>query len=102
MFIGSVVNLNPNAATVQAMTKRILVKGPQTLLYTITDRRFCFASATANGAITSIKDTNGFEIISGFDVTTVLLTINSVTQNYNVYTSLLPTTQTNFTVTFTF
>ena len=102
MFIGSVSSLNPNAATVQAMTKRTLAKGPQALLYTIADRRFCFASAVANGPITSIKDTNGFEIIGGFDITTVLLTINSVTQNYNVYTLILPTTQTNFTVTFIF
>ena len=102
MYIGSVTDLNPSAITVQGMTKRVLAKGAQSMVYTVTDKRFCFASATANGAITSIKDTNGFEILSGFTITTVLLTINSVTQNYNVYTLTLPTTQTSFTVTYSF
>lgn len=102
MYIGSVASLNPSAITIQAMTKRVLPKGPQSMIYTITDRRFCFASATSSGDITSIKDTNGFEILSGFTITTVLLTINLVTQNYNIYTLTLPTTQTNFTVTYSF
>jgi len=58
-----------------------------------------FAYPLSEAALTSIKDVNGFEVISAFNVTTVSVTnVNGYTQNYRVYT-LNSTTASNYQIT---
>jgi len=102
MYIGSVTNAAPTEAIVKLMTKRVLAKGNQSIIYTLDFKRFCFAYPTTYGDLVSITDTNGFENINGFTKTTLTFTTNGVTQLYNIYTLTIPGSPTNFTVTYKF
>jgi hypothetical protein len=99
-YIGSVDVINPSESAARAMTERYLQKSIQSFVYTIDSKRPCFAFPTFYGAISSIKDTNNFEIISGFAVTNVDFTIAGELVNYTIYTLKRLQTQTNFTITF--
>lgn len=58
-----------------------------------------FAYPSSLAALTSIKDVNGFEVISAFNITTVSVTnVNGYTQNYRVYTLNAPTAS-SYTIT---
>ena len=102
MYIGSVTNINPTEATIKLMAKRVLIKGNQSIVYTLDWKRFCFAYPTSYGDLTSITDTNGFENLNGFTKTISTFTTNGIVQSYNIYTLTSPSSPTNFTVTYKF
>ena len=102
MFKGSINNINPSEFDILSMTEVILPKSNQIFNYNINWKYFCFAHPDDYGNLVSIKDTNGFEIISGFTKISLSLTINNISKNYFIYISSLPTTQTNFNVTYLF
>lgn len=102
IFIGSLSTLTPLEDDILNMTKLIVVKSNQRFNYTIDWKHFTIAYSESYGDLKSIKDTNGFEIISGFTKLSMYLTINGISELYLVYISILPTTQTNFNLTYSF
>ena len=86
MYIGSVVNSAPSESEVKSMTELPASKVNQTKVYTITSARFCFAYPTTFGALSSILDNAGDEIISGFRVFYEDYTIGANTINFTVVT----------------
>lgn len=103
MYIGSLSMLNPTESDVKAMTKRIVTKGNQSISYTISSSRFCFAYPSSYGNIVSIKDPNNFEMINSFTKTVSTFTmLDGLSVSYNIYTLSSQTSQTTFTVTYSF
>jgi hypothetical protein len=102
MYVGSVTSAAPNEAEVKLITSSTASKTNQTKVYTISGARFCFAYPSSFGALSSILDTTGDEIISGFNVTTLDFTIGSDTINFTIYTLKSLTTVTSHTVQYKF
>lgn len=103
MYIGNLSMLNPTESDVKAMTKRIVTKGNQSMSYTISSSRFCFAYPSNYGNIVSIKDPNNFEMINSFTKTVSTFTmLDGLSVSYNIYTLSSQTSQTSFTVTYSF
>jgi len=101
MYIGAVTDPVPSIAIIQALTPLPAAKGIQTYTYTVDTMRFCFAYPTSLGVVSSVKDTNGFEIKSAFTTTVLNFTINGSVVSYTTMVLSRPTTQNNFNVTFT-
>ena len=76
------------------LTKDLSKKGNKTYSYTTANQYIVFAYDKSYGDLSSILDQNGFETISGYTKT--------VSGDYNVYVSDLPTTDTNAANTFKF
>ena len=102
IFIGSLSTATPSENDILNMTRLVVVKSNQTFNYTIDWQHFAIAYSGDYGDLKSIKDTNGFEIISGFIKLSMYLTINGISELYIIYISILPTTQTNFNLTYSF
>ena len=102
MYIGSVDNLNPSESQVKAMDVINSIKANQSKVYTIDFKRPCFSYPANYGLLSSVKDQNGFEILSGFVKTVQNFTIDGQLQSYTIYTLVSATTQTNYTITYTF
>lgn len=102
MYVGSVTSATPDETEVKTITDILAEKTDQTKVYTITDARFCFAYPTSFGALSSILDTIGDEIISGFNVQTLNFTIGADTINFTIYTLKSLTTVTSYTVQYKF
>ena len=103
MYIGNVSNLNPTETDIKTMTKLIKVKGNQSNSYTISSSRFCFAYPSSYGNLTSILDPNNFEMINSFTKTVSIFTmLDGLSVSYNIYTLSSQTSQTAFTVTYSF
>lgn len=102
IFIGLVDDLQPSEAVVKALTNRAAIKETQSIVFNCDTRRFCLAYPTYFGAITSIIDTNGFEIKSGFSSFNSNYTIEGQIQNYTILTLSRKASVSNFTVTFLF
>ena len=103
IYIGNVDSLSSTETDIKSMTKLIKIKGNQSNSYTISSSRFCFAYPTSYGNLTSILDPNGFEMLSSFTKTTSNFTmLDGLSVGYNIYILNIPTTQSNFTVTYKF
>lgn len=103
MYIGSVTMLNPTETDIKSMTKKIVTKSNQSMSYTISSSRFCFAYPSSYGNIVSIKDPNNFEMINSFTKTVSTFTmLDGLSVSYNIYTLSGQTSQTGFTVTYSF
>jgi len=102
MYIGSVGSLNPSEGLIKTLSNRFAEKTDQSFIYTIDAQRFCFAYPAMWGDLTSIKDSSGYEILSGFVKTVLKFTTDGAKQDYNIMTLFKSTTQANFTVTFKF
>lgn len=102
MYVGSVTSAAPSETEVKTITSATAVKANQTKIYTITQERPCFAYPTSFGALSSILDTIGDEIITGFSVQTLNFTIGANTISYDVYTFKSLATVSNFTIIFKF
>lgn len=102
MYIGSVTAETPTESEVKLITPITAVKANQTKIYTITSSRPCFAYPATYGSLSSILDTIGDEIISGFNVQTINFTIESVLTSYKVYTLKNLATITSYTIQFKF
>lgn len=82
------------------LTKSISVKSDKTFSFTTNNNFIYFAYPKSYGSLTSIKDSNGFENISGFDKITTQLAVESGAVDYIIYQSKAPSTQSNFVLTF--
>lgn len=102
MYVGSVTSAAPNETEVKLITSAEATRANQAKTYTITGARFCFAYPTSYGSLSSILDTVGDEIITGFNVTTLDFTIDGNTVSYTIYTLKNLATVTSFTVTYKF
>jgi len=102
MYLGSVTSAAPNETEVKTITSITAAKTNQTKSYTITAARPCFAYPTAFGALSSILDNVGDEIISGFNVTTLDFTNGADTVNFTIYTFANLATITSFTIIYKF
>lgn len=89
-------------AQIQALTKQVVNKSNKDYVFNPTNEVYYFAYPKSYGLLTSILDTNNFETIADWTVTTKSFTNNSpdyegTTMDYYVYEFNNPTTQTNFT-----
>jgi hypothetical protein len=102
LYIGYVDDATPSEAAVKSMASRPATKEAQTFTYSVDTKRFCLSYPTYLGQVNSIKDTNGFEIKSGFATAVSNFTIDGQVQSYTTLTLIRKTTQNNFTITFIF
>ncbi len=98
MYVGSVTSAAPNETEVKTISSVAASKVNQTKVYTITDARFCFAYPTSFGALSSILDNAGDEIISGFNITYLNFTIGAATINFTICTLKNLTSVTSYSV----
>ena len=99
-FYGAVDSLTPDEATVEALTSALATAKGGTYTFTTSANRIAYAYPSSLGALTSIKDGNGFSLFDSFTRTTVDYTQNSTTVSYYLYVLTDPTTVTNYSVTF--
>ena len=106
MYVGSVAGTvsSMNSASIRALTKKVQNKANISYSYTITDSKFVFAYPACHGNLSSVLDTNGFEILPDFTKSTVNIVQydGSTTVPYNVYLFNNVVSLDNFTVTYKF
>jgi len=99
-FYGSVGTLTPDEATVEALTTALGTSKGGTYSFTVSNARIAYAFPKSLGALTSIKDGNGFSLFDSFTRTTVTYTQNSTSVEYYLYVLTDPTTVSNYSVVF--
>ena len=87
------------------LTKLIEVQSDKAIAYNDTDAYFWFCYPASYGDLTSIRDQNGFQVLSSFTKTVENVTstglVNNYTESYNVYRTT-GVTDINGTFTFSF
>ena len=91
-YYGAVTTAPTDKAGIIALTKNVKNTKAQTATFTLSNQRACYCYPASMGNLSSIKDSNGFEYISGYTKTTV--SVDSV--DYNVYTQTDPVTASGF------
>lgn len=99
-FYGSVDSLTPSEADVEALTTALGTAKGGTYSFTINNARIAYAYPSSLGALTSIKDGNGFSLFDSFTQTTQSYTQNGTTVSYYLYVLNDPTTVNAYTVVF--
>jgi len=99
-FYGGVADLNPTEATVEALTTTLGTGKGGTYSFTITNGRICYAYPKSLGALTSIKDGNGFSLFDSFTRTEQSYTQNGTTVVYYRYVLTDATTVSGYSVIF--
>ena len=100
-FYGAVDTLTPDEVTVEALSKAIGTGKGGTYAFTVTAGRIAYAYPKSLGALTSIKDGNGFSLFDSFTRTLQTYTQNSTSVEYYLYVLTDATSVTNYTVIFT-
>lgn len=91
-YYGAVTTAPTDKAGIIALTKVVKTGRGQTATFNLSNQRSCYCYPASMGNLTSIKDSNGFEYISGYTKTNVSVDGES----YNVYTQTDPVTASNF------
>ena len=99
-FYGGVSDLNPSEATVEALTTALGTGKGGTYSFTVTAGRICYAYPKSLGALTSIKDGNGFSLFDSFTRTEQTYTQNGTSVVYYRYVLTDPTTVSSYNVIF--
>lgn len=99
-YRGVVDSLTPSEATVKALTSSLATAKGGTYSFTASAQRICYAYPASLGALTSIKDGNGFSLMNSFTRTTVSYTQNGTTVSYYLYVLTDPTTVSGYSVVF--
>lgn len=99
-FYGSVADLNPSEATVEALTTALGTAKGGTYSFTTNAARICYAYPKSLGALTSIKDGNGFSLFDSFTRTEQNYTQNGTTVAYYRYVLTDPATLSGYNVIF--
>lgn len=99
-FYGAVSDLNPSEATVEALTTALGTGRSGTYSFTVTAGRICYAYPKSLGALTSIKDGNGFSLFDSFTRTEQTYTQNGTSVAYYRYVLTDATTVSNYSVIF--
>ena len=99
-FYGAVDTLTPDEVTVEALSKAIGTGKGGTYSFTVTAGRIAYAYPKSLGALTSIKDGNGFSLFDSFTRTLQTYTQNNTSVEYYLYVLTDATSVTNYTVIF--
>lgn len=99
-FYGGVNSLTPDEATVEALTTALGTAKGGTYSFTVTAGRIAYAYPKSLGALTSIKDGNGFSLFDSFTRTEQTYTQNSTSVDYYLYVLTDATTVSGYSVTF--
>ena len=99
-FYGGVSDLNPTEATVEALTSALATGKGGTYSFTVSAGRICYAYPKSLGALTSIKDGNGFSLFDSFTRTEQTYTQNSTSVVYYRYVLTDATTVSEYSVIF--
>lgn len=99
-FYGAVSSLTPDEATVEALTTALGTAKGGTYSFTVTAGRICYAYPKSLGALTSIKDGNGFSLFDSFTRTEQTYTQNSTSVAYYRYVLTDATTVSGYSITF--
>ena len=102
-YVGKTTDSTIESLQLPASDKRIQTKGNLSNVYTTSQERFYLAYPAAYGDLSSVSDTNQFEILLDFEKGTKLVSMSDGTQvNYNVYLFKNLVSVSNFTVTYKF
>lgn len=99
-FYGAVSDLNPSEATVEALTSALATGKGGTYSFTVSAGRICYAYPKSLGALTSIKDGNGFSLFDSFTRTEQTYTQAGDSVVYYRYVLTDATTVSGYSVTF--
>jgi len=99
-FYGAVDSLTPDEATVEALTTALGTSKGGTYSFTVTAGRICYAYPKSLGALTSIKDSNGFSLFDSFTRTEQTYTQNGTSVAYYRYVLTDATTVSSYSVIF--
>lgn len=99
-FYGSVNSLTPSEATVEALTSALATGKGGTYAFTVSAARIAYAYPKSLGALTSIKDSNGFSLFDSFTRTEQTYTQNNTSVAYYLYVLTDATTVSNYSITF--
>lgn len=99
-FYGGVSDINPSEATVEALTGALATAKGGTYNFTVTAGRICYAYPKSLGALTSIKDGNGFSLFDSFTRTEQNYTQHGNTVAYYRYVLTDATTVSGYSVIF--
>lgn len=99
-FYGGVSDLNPSEATVEALTSALATGKGGTYSFTVSAGRICYAYPKSLGALTSIKDGNGFSLFDSFTRTEQTYTQAGNSVVYYRYVLTDATTVSGYSVTF--
>lgn len=99
-FYGAVSDLNPTEATVEALTSALATAKGGTYSFTVSAGRICYAYPKSLGALTSIKDGNGFSLFDSFTRTEQTYTQAGQSVAYYRYVLTDATTVSGYSVVF--
>lgn len=99
-FYGGVSDINPSEATVEALTSALATAKGGTYSFTVSAGRICYAYPKSLGALTSIKDGNGFSLFDSFTRTEQTYTQNETEVAYYRYVLTDATTVSGYSVVF--
>lgn len=99
-FYGSVASLTPSEADVEALTSVLGTAKGGSYVYNVSAARIAYAYPKSLGALTSIKDGNGFSLFDSFTRTEVTYTQNSTSVAYYLYVLTDETTVSSYTVVY--
>lgn len=99
-FYGSVASLTPTESAVEALTTALGTGKGGTYSFTVNDARIAYAYPASLGALSTIKDGNGFSLFDSFTRTTQSYTQNGTTVSYYLYVLTDATTVSGYSVTF--
>lgn len=91
-YYGAVTTAPTDKAGIIALTKNVKNTKAQTATFNLANQRACYCYPASMGNLSSIKDANGFDYISGYTKTNV--TVDG--ESYNVYTQTDPVTASGF------
>lgn len=91
-YYGAVTTAPTDKAGITALTKNVKNTKAQTATFNLSNQRACYCYPASMGNLSSIKDANGFDYISGYTKTNV--TVDG--ESYNVYTQTDPVTASGF------
>lgn len=102
-YVGKTTDSTIESLQLPASDKRVQTKGNVTTVYNTSQERFYLAYPAAYGELSSVLDTNQFEILLDFEKETKLVSMSDGTQvNYCVYLFKNLVSVSNFTVTYKF
>lgn len=99
-FYGGVSDLDPSEATVEALTAVLGTGKGGTYSFTVNNGRICYAYPKSLGALSSMKDGNGFSLFDSFTRTEQSYTQNGTTVAYYRYVLTDATTVSGYSVVF--
>lgn len=99
-FYGAVGSLTPDEATVEALTSTLGTGKGGTYSFTTSASRIAYAYPKSLGALSSIKDGNGFSLFDSFTRTEQNYTQNGTTVPYYLYVLTDATTVSGYNVIF--